>query len=130
MCQSVEATSVCTIADPRSVIVPRRPDKTLLEKNGLLHWYSQLAKWSLNSQFDPEANDRRSSSVLVPSFEREDEGKKDPSSGRCGPIKQLTLGTSSPNNVFQVRDMSLMQCLLPFSFAVPQISKCIGETSK
>lgn len=118
MCQSVEATSGCTIADPRSVIVPRRSDKSLVEKNRLLnsaHQYSQLAEWAHKKQCHPEANYRRSSSIQVPSYKREDGRKKDPSSGYSDPVKQLTLGPSSTNNAFQVRDMTLMQ-LFPVVF--------------
>ncbi|KAK4792515.1 hypothetical protein SAY86_022950 [Trapa natans] len=105
MCHSVEATSACIIADPRSVIVPRRSDRTLVGKNGSLNGlnrYSQLAEWTHRKQLPPEAKYRSSSSALKSSYKTEDEGKKDPFSGYCDPVKQLILGpSSSSNNTFQ-----------------------------
>ncbi|OWM63585.1 hypothetical protein CDL15_Pgr008128 [Punica granatum] len=133
MCQSVEATSVCTIADPRSVIVPRKPDKTLVENNRLLSSvprYSQLAEWTHNKRFNPEARYRRSPSVLVPSFKREDYRQNNHSSGRCDPIKQLTLGSSSSDNVFQVVVMRVsLHCQGCAGKVKKHISKMEGVTS-
>ncbi|KAK4799032.1 hypothetical protein SAY86_024397 [Trapa natans] len=132
MCQSVEATSVCTIADPRSVIQPRKPVKTLVEKNRLLdsaHQHSQLTERRINKTFDPEADQRRSSSVLVP-FKREDDMKKNPSPGHYSPIKQLTLGSSSSSNVFQVVVMRVsLHCQGCASKVKRHLSKMEGVTS-
>ncbi|KAK4757532.1 hypothetical protein SAY87_018833 [Trapa incisa] len=134
MCQSVEATSACIIADPRSVIVPRRSDRTLVEKNGSLNGlnrYSQLAEWTHRKQLPPEAKYRSSSSALKSSYKIEDEGKKDPFSGYCDPVNQLILGpSSSSNNTFQVVVMRVsLHCQGCAGKVKKHISKMEGVTS-
>lgn len=113
MCQSVEATAICTMADPRSVVVPRRPDRTLVENTRLIRdggRYTRLAESTRYSskQFGHAAANstiKRSSTVLVPYIGRELEVmklKKNPSSSVPLPIKQMPLN-SQTDNVFRVR---------------------------
>ncbi|KAK4792497.1 hypothetical protein SAY86_022932 [Trapa natans] len=133
MCQSVEATSACIIADPRSVIVPTRSDRTLVEKNWSLNGlnrYSQLAEWTHRKQLPPEAKYRSSSSALKSSYKIEDEGMKDPFSGYCD-HKQLILGpSSSSNNTFQVVVMRVsLHCQGCAGKVKKHISKMEGVTS-
>ncbi|KAK6945560.1 Heavy metal-associated domain, HMA [Dillenia turbinata] len=66
MCHSPAATAVCITSDPRSVIVPRRPNKTLIHHAKLIN----AAKYTriVESRRYPPLNKRQ---VLSPSLKRD-----------------------------------------------------------
>ncbi|KAF8404546.1 hypothetical protein HHK36_009433 [Tetracentron sinense] len=91
MCQSPAATAVCMIGDPRSVIAPRRPDRTLVDHARFINnpKYSRLVQSRRFAMGD------HSRSVSMSSISRERERK---------PSKIFTTPTSltSSDHVFQV----------------------------
>ena len=93
MCHSPAATAVCIPGDPRSVIVPRRPDRTLVEHSRLINnaKYSRLVD---SHRFSPGAK----RSVLMPAMKRD----RRPS-GEPMPYHHPPSSAPSLDDVFQVR---------------------------
>ncbi|CBI20049.3 unnamed protein product, partial [Vitis vinifera] len=94
MCHSPAATAVCIPGDPRSVIVPRRPDRTLVDHSRLINnaKYSRLVE---SHRFTPAAK----RSVLVPAMKRGHRPSAEPM-----PFHPPS-STPSLDHVFQVRFM-------------------------
>ncbi|KAK6916048.1 hypothetical protein RJ641_018909 [Dillenia turbinata] len=92
MCHSPAATAVCTTGDPRSAIVPRRPDRTLVDHSKLIN----AAKYTrlVESRRYPPLNKRQ---VLGPSLKRD----------RALPVREKKPNEIAPaittsDHVFQV----------------------------
>ncbi|KAJ7968173.1 Heavy metal-associated domain containing protein [Quillaja saponaria] len=91
MCHSPAATAVCMTSDPRSVIVPRRPDRTILVDNMRL---INNAKYSrLGEPHRINAANKRS--VSVPAIKQRDQ--QDQENGQ-----PKALHKTPPAHVFQV----------------------------
>lgn len=98
MCHSPAATAVCIPGDPRSVIVPRRPDRTLVDHSTLINnaKYSRLVE---SHRFSPAPKTKRS--VLLPATKRDLQPNRDPI-----PFHHPPPSAPSLDDVFQVRFMT------------------------
>ncbi|KAF8377273.1 hypothetical protein HHK36_030648 [Tetracentron sinense] len=120
MCQSPAATVVCMTGDSRSVIVPRRPDRKLVDHSRFMNAtkYSRV----VDSPGTP-LGDRRSASE--PSIKRAREREPNPSRN-CNVPASLTLS----NHVFQVVVMRVaLHCQGCAGKVKKHLSKMEGVTS-
>ncbi|KAK9287481.1 hypothetical protein L1049_015902 [Liquidambar formosana] len=125
MCQSPAATAVCMTGDPRSVIVPRRPDRTLVDHTRLINnaKYTRLVE---SRRFAAAAANKRS--ILIPSIKRPRD--RDP------PAQQPKAATHKPSSlapsdqVFQVVVMRVsLHCQGCAGKVKKHLSKMEGVTS-
>ncbi|KAI8025161.1 Protein SODIUM POTASSIUM ROOT DEFECTIVE 1 [Camellia lanceoleosa] len=119
MCQSPAATAVCMTGDPRSVILPRRPDHapTLLNNTNN---YTRLVE---SRRFG--SADKRSSNALVPSVKTDRAIDRDRKALHKSPSV-----TSSSDQVFQVVVMRVsLHCQGCAGKVKKHISKMEGVTS-
>ncbi|CAL5329634.1 unnamed protein product [Camellia sinensis] len=91
MCQSPAATAVCMTGDPRSVILPRRPDHAPTLLNNINN-YTRLVE---SRRFG--SADKRSSNALVPSVKTDRAIDRDRKA-----LHKPPSVTSSSDQVFQV----------------------------
>ena len=119
MCHSPAATAVCIPGDPRSVIVPRRPDRTLVDHSRLINnaKYSRLVE---SHRFTPAAK----RSVLVPAMKRGHRPSAEPM-----PFHPPS-STPSLDHVFQVVVMRVsLHCQGCAGKVKKHLSKMEGVTS-
>uniref|UniRef100_F6H1N1 HMA domain-containing protein n=1 Tax=Vitis vinifera TaxID=29760 RepID=F6H1N1_VITVI len=117
MCHSPAATAVCIPGDPRSVIVPRRPDRTLVDHSRLINnaKYSRLVE---SHRFTPAAK----RSVLVPAMKRGHRPSAEPM-----PFHPPS-STPSLDHVFQVRFMII--CKVVVMRVSLHCQGCAGKVKK
>ncbi|XP_057988980.1 protein SODIUM POTASSIUM ROOT DEFECTIVE 1-like [Hevea brasiliensis] len=148
MCQSTAATAVCALNDPRSVIVPRRPERTLQQlldnpssssssssrlllkkstNNGVE--YSRLVESPVS--FLPPAAANRSSSLLVSSIKKKEINNHNNSQeNRPKPMLQNPTSMASSDQVFQVVVMRVsLHCQGCAGKVKKHLSKMEGVTS-
>nr|DAD40262.1 TPA_asm: hypothetical protein HUJ06_014585 [Nelumbo nucifera] len=96
MCQSPGATAVCMPGDPRSVVVPRRPDRSLVDDSMLINskYYRLIEPRRLSSLGD----NRPAPLSLSSSIRREREFERR-SSSTCS----IPTSLASSDQAFQVR---------------------------
>lgn len=106
MCQSPAATAVCMTADTRSVIVPRRSERTLIDSRRLIDnaKYSRLVE-------SPVLPLGRKRPYSVPCKKR---GGQDP--GLEPKALQKPSSLASSDNVFQVRLRRMLLISVLYSF--------------
>ncbi|XP_068643962.1 protein SODIUM POTASSIUM ROOT DEFECTIVE 3-like [Aristolochia californica] len=118
-CHSQASTAVCMTGDPRSVIVPRRPDQTYVDHAKLLDWkYSRLLE---SKRFALGGADKRSA-LAIPS-------RRDRAVTKA-PSKPGNVPSLPSNNVFQVVVMRVsLHCQGCAGKVKKHLSKMEGVTS-
>ncbi|KAM7252425.1 hypothetical protein ACFE04_024308 [Oxalis oulophora] len=131
MCQSSEI--VCMANDPRSVIVPRRPDKTIFDDSRLMNSsnYSRLIE---SRRFVPSTTSKKRASVYVPASNININVRKASSTTTSGTDhnKQLMMiKQEEPNNINLLQNPSSTQV---FQVVVMRVSLhcqgCAGKVKK
>ncbi|KAA8545586.1 hypothetical protein F0562_020370 [Nyssa sinensis] len=121
MCQSPSATAVCMTRDPRSVIVPRRPERGLVDRARLMN--SDRYKRLVESSRFASAN-KRSTAATMPSFKAHRDIDQDKKTTQMPP----SLTSSDP--VFQVVVMRVsLHCQGCAGKLKKHLSKMEGVTS-
>ncbi|GMP39073.1 hypothetical protein CsSME_00010053 [Camellia sinensis var. sinensis] len=119
MCQSPAATAVCMTGDPRSVILPRRPDHAPTLLNNTNNYTRLVEARRFGSA------DKRSSNALVPSVKTDRAVDRDRKAFHKPPSV-----TSSSDQVFQVVVMRVsLHCQGCAGKVKKHISKMEGVTS-
>ncbi|KAI4299068.1 hypothetical protein L6164_032561 [Bauhinia variegata] len=122
MCHSQASTAVCmSTGDPRSVIVPRRPDRSILLDNTRLINYAKYSKLVDSHRFNSADSNKALSVVSVPKIKpreknQENEGK--------------SIQKTPTDNVFQVVVMRVaLHCQGCAGKVKKLLSKMEGVTS-
>ncbi|XP_010261208.1 PREDICTED: protein SODIUM POTASSIUM ROOT DEFECTIVE 2-like [Nelumbo nucifera] len=123
MCQSPGATAVCMPGDPRSVVVPRRPDRSLVDDSMLINskYYRLIEPRRLSSLGD----NRPAPLSLSSSIRREREFERR-SSSTCS----IPTSLASSDQAFQVVVMKVsLHCQGCAGKVRKHLSKMEGVTS-
>ncbi|XP_043722358.1 protein SODIUM POTASSIUM ROOT DEFECTIVE 1-like [Telopea speciosissima] len=133
MCQSPAATAICMTGDARSVIVPRRPERSSVGRAHAMLFNSNYTRLVESQRFSPFADkhpmmSRQVLPLPLSSFLKDREQKPKPSSNASTMPPSLTSSTSNP--VFQVVVMRVsLHCQGCAGKVKKHLSKMEGVTS-
>lgn len=104
MCQTPTATAVCMTSDSRSVIVPRKPDRTsnMLDNTRLINNKAKYTRLNVESHRFTHKGGGDQNPIFLPSINKEKDNLRPNPTANSFQIKQQP-SQDSQNQVFQVR---------------------------